>query len=1025
MRRRTLLFVFGSFTVAVCAACARHDDHAQVPGRLPEARAAGSGAVSGPPQYIVADPAQQRGVNMITITLPNGALGMVVERARIVVARGEPRVGPEVPDENVAHAAPIPQRLGGGYLFATQHVLFRAESFDGPLKAIARMPDTINDFSFTPKGVLARLQNGERWGVTATTGERIPVEPLGAADVECLDDGRALAFNDQGGAYASTDYGAHWTDITAHIKTSPSAVRQIDGDIWLFESGGAALHVEPDGHVASYDKQPTPKEIEVRPKDPRWRSAESPLHTAFHAGASLDDATALVVSQGDLVRVDVHTGEIVGVLAGKLPPDARCEAVPTANDVVFACVATQRSGSQAVSFVASRTLGDETPQIEQTFGVPGVFYASDDGGLAYSGPCSAAPGAAAPTVPTVACVRQPGGTWQELDLSALSGDAGPADVNVARWVPRADGRAVAILLDPNPLMFDPRAGTTTALPNDVRDALAQGLGRSRVMRSKRGYYVNNEGGIVDWSWSFGATGTLRGWQSHGGIVEIGEDGKTTKSPYAFDIVASGPYALGRTNDGRLYQSTDHGATWSEVAAPPGAASTLELLGCSSAGCDLGGFYRVGWAVRPPRPEPPPPPAPPAPDVRRSKPLELACRPSGPAASRLLKRTERSPEDLGLGGVTRLPVPDASGHVTYLRTPTVRGIVSPVHETPVSDSDTASLRMILFGYGTQKESDVIEVLGPNKAAAGLRRSMSFLPAFDPTATVRRATLAMSDVIAAGRAAGMSNEDILSDDMTEAGNVLAITPADPAAPNDLAYHNARGMLALVRSKERVRVVVRPPQNDALVVSGAAISETEAVFMDLETGTGVEHVFKVAGGSLSDLFDVSPTSSEAAYYPANPDTIAIGPKGDVGVLRTPSGSDPPWAGDPAYVLQPAMPPAPLAPWSTARFADDASCKGDPGWRTTVSAIGPWVRVTTPELRVDDAPMIARVKWNDKRVCLEGIEVKLPNVVMRSGSDLVITASSWLVARGGTFVRVAVGEGFEWRQPLECSLAASASNP
>ncbi len=1019
MRGRTLFFVF----VALAAvACAHDDKHAQTPAGLPEPRAATGAGSSGPPQYIVADPAQ-RGGNILTLALPNGTLGMVVEKTRIVVARGEPRVGAEVPDENITHAAPIPQRLGGGFLFVTQHVLLRADSFEGPMKPVAKMPDVVNDFSFTPKGVLARLNNGERWGIAIPSGDRIPVEPLGAADVECLDDGRALAFNDQGTAYASTDFGAHWTDITAHIKTSPAGVRRVDGDIWLFESGGTALHVEPDGHVASYDKQPTAKEIEVRPKDARWRSPESPLHSVFHAGASIDDATALVVSMGDLVRVDVHTGEIVSVLSGKLPPDSRCEAVPTANDVLFACVATQRQNAgQAAAFVASHTLGDDLPQIEQTFANPGAFFASDDGGIAFTGPCSSAPTPAGFAPVPTACVRQPGGTWQEMDVSAIAGDAGPNDVNVVRWVPRADGRAVAIVLDPAPSMYDPRAGTQTSLPADVREPLANGLGPSRVVRSKRGYYVNTDGGIVDWSWSFSANGTLRGWQRHGGIVEIGEDGKTTKSPYAFDIAASGPYALGRTQDGRLYQSTDHGASWAEVAAPPGASSTLELLGCSSAGCDLGGFYRVGWAVRAPHAEPSPPPATPAPDVRRTKSFELTCRPAGAATSKLLKRSERSPEDFGLGGAMRLPNPGDSGTIAYVRTPMSRGILSPVHDAQPTDSDTPSLRALLFGFGTQKESDVIEVMGPNKAPSSLRRAINFVPAFDPSAPLKKGTLAMSEVIAAGRAAGMTTEEILQDDMTEAGNLFVVTPADPNGAGDLAYHNARGMLALVRSaSERTRVIVRTPQNDALVISGSALSDAEAVFLEVEASTGIEHVFKTTAGGVSDLFDVSPTSADAGYYPANPDAVAIGPKGDVAVLRTPSGSDPPSAFDPAYVLQPATAPAALAPWATAKLADD-SCKSDTGWRATISSIGPWVRVTTPEMRVDDSPMIARVKWNDKRVCIEGVEVKLPNVTMRSGSD-TITASSWLVGRGASFARVAIGEGFEWRQPLECTV--SPSNP
>ena len=91
------------------------------------------------------------------------------------------------------------------------------------------------------------------------------------------------------------------------------------------------------------------------------------------------------------------------------------------------------------------------------------------------------------------------------------------------------------------------------------------------------------------------------------------------------------------------------------------------------------------------------------------------------------------------------------------------------------------------------------------------------------------------------------------------------------------------------------------------------------------------------------------------------------------------------------------------------------------TLQAIAPWVRIATPELRVEDAPMIARVRWSDKRACLEGLEVKLPDVNVRvpgaAGAEAV-HVGSWLVARGTTFARVAVAEGVEWRQPLDCTL-------
>ena len=114
--------------------------------------------------------------------------------------------------------------------------------------------------------------------------------------------------------------------------------------------------------------------------------------------------------------------------------------------------------------------------------------------------------------------------------------------------------------------------STTAAATRSREGLVHGYAKYRRrmgggMIADMGFGTN----LVDWSWSFSASGSLRGWNRHGGIVEISDEGKVTRSPYSFDLVASGPFALGRTQDGRYYQSTDHGGTWAEVAGPPSGA----------------------------------------------------------------------------------------------------------------------------------------------------------------------------------------------------------------------------------------------------------------------------------------------------------------------------------------------------------------------------------------------------------------------------------------------------------------------
>jgi hypothetical protein len=532
--------------------------------------------------------------------------------------------------------------------------------------------------------------------------------------------------------------------------------------------------------------------------------------------------------------------------------------------------------------------------------------------------------------------------------------------------------------------------------------------------------------LVDNSWSFGGGGALRGWQRHGEGIEISEDGKLVRSAFALEYVFAGPMGLGRSKEGRLYQSVDHGASWVEVATPPGGVESSDLVACSSAGCDLGAFYRIGWTEQPPSREPAKTPAPPAPSLRRVRAPELTCRPSGVVGSKVLPRTTDSPEDLGLG-MSRLSIANEKNEWTFIRNTVARTLVSPIHDVPDNGDGTPSLRAAFSGFGTSQDGGTLSVAGPNKNILALRRAFSYAPPFDPLGRIVRTGIAMGDVVAAGRRAGMSTDEILTDDPTENGSIVTLTPSDPTAPSDVAVHNVeRGLLSIVRA-DRVRTAFHTTQSGGTVVSGVALpgAADEMAFLEVASG-GVGHVFKVGAGGAADLFDVNPTGDES-YYPANPDALAVGPKGELAILRTPSGGEPASALDPAFLIVPATPPSALSPWSELKLADDPACRSEPGgYRATIQAIGPWIRVTTPELRVaEDAPMLARVRWSPKRVCLEGFEVKLPNVPLKvpgNGGDQ-ITLATWLVAKGSTFARVAVAEGIEWRQPLECSLVASGA--
>lgn len=1006
-----------------------HEEPARVPTPRLAPPSTGAPSPEGPSSYLVADPSARDAGIRVAIGTP-GQFGVVAEGIRAIVGKGEPQLATEETSEPITAAAAIPARLGGGFVFHTDHAIYRSDTFAGPLRALGRTPEVIQAFSFAPKSLLVRCRNGERWAIALPSGDRVPVSPVGVADVEGLDDGRALAFDDQGLAFVSSDHGGHWSEVTSLLRSAPTRVANIRSELWILESGGTAQRLEADGRLAAYDAAPEEDEKSFRAVDPRWRGADTPLRTAFTLGAALDEATALVYADGDLVRVDVRTGDLVSVLPGKLPPGAVCQAIPTSNDVLFACSSPGGGSSGAVTaFLASHAISD-APVVEQSFAGDGRFWASDDGGVAFSATCGATP-APAPSAPptsglqlmptgslgghTQACVRQPDGSWRDVEVPST---ALPAAAQVTRWVPRADGSAVALLEGDSSGVYDPQSGRFDKVPSGTFD------GSGEVFRPRR-FKVHrvafSSAAVVDTAWTLAPSGALRGYLARGGSVEISPGGRVSRSPFVLESLHAGALALGRTEDGRLFQTTDHGASWTEVLAPP-AGLGRGLHACTTAGCDLGAFYRVGWSTRAPRAHAPRTKTKPAGDVRRVRAPELTCRATGAASFKAAPRSPSSPEDLGLGA-SRVPY-DADHGDVFLRLPVTRGLLHPVHDMTTGDSDGPALRGMLSGYRVSHDGDVPLSAGPVKTLGALRRNVSFLAPFDPSGAVRRSGVLMADVLAAGRNAGMTTDEILSDDMTEAGNLVLVTPRDANAASDMLLHNARGMIASLRAgQDRSRVVVRPPAGDGLVVSAAALPNDELAVLEIETG-GPEHVFKVSATGASDLFDVGTNLGDALFYPANPDAIAVGPRGEVGVLRAGSGSEPASELDPALLVLPGSKPKVLAPWSTLEPAEAPACKADTaGFRATLQLVGPWIRTTSPELRADEgAPVLARVKWSETRVCLEGVEIKVPAVSVHapgSSPGDPTKQASWIVGRGGQWARVAVGEGIEWRQPLECTIA------
>jgi hypothetical protein len=825
-----------------------------------------AGAVSDvpaqPPQYLLVDPPAKGAVpNFVALGKGEG-VGAIVDGLRVVAGPGTLRAAKEVTEPALQTVQRIPAWLGGGFVFVGATSLYRADTFDGPLASIATLPAAVSRISFGPKSMLVRCNNGERWHFELPSGKRTSLEPQGLADFAALANGRAIAFSDSGATLVSVDQGAHWTDVSAKVRGTPVRVFAQDGALWLKDSTDHAVRVEAGGHLASFDKAPTEKPPELRPKDPRWHSDETPLHKAFRLGVPMDDTTALVASDGDVVRVNVATGEIVSVMSGKLPPDAMCEGVRTVDDVLMVCA--PKSG---MPFVASHLLGDKSPAIE-TFMQAGQFFASDDGSLAFAGPCQRAKASR-----SIVCVRTQGGAWQELDLDNVA-DAGTLEVS--RWVPRPDGTAVGFLIGQSGGLVDARTGDVHAwdldgLPANVRSSLVQGGARSSIgYYRKGGYYGSSapDGRLVDRTWSWTGMG-LRGWLDGGVAVEIQGEGAVVVSPFSFDRVAhSGAFALARQHDGRVWQSTDRGGHWVEVGAPfltraNGSAYSNELRTCSAIGCELGNWYRVGWVPNPPSPSSPPVLVTDPPKIDRESLPQLACKAIGEAKTSALARSESSPEDLGLGA-SRLPRSNDARSIVIVRSAWGRAALNPPHGVDnANDGEYSSLRAISWAYEVEPNGDSFVVSGPNKDIGSFRRNLSFLAPLDPGGLVRQASFGVSDLINAGRHLSLHAPDVFRYELHSVSGLVPSLSSDPAAPDDLLFFGGNSeslLVGLARSNGKSRVAVgQRLLPDAVPVSAASLGGDDFAVLEVNEHGGAR-VYKVGAAGAAPIELFTPPSSSS---------------------------------------------------------------------------------------------------------------------------------------------------------------------
>lgn len=911
-----------------------------------------------------------------TVALGKSETGLLVDGVRVIASGMHMRASNEVAATALTAALEVPRRLGGGFLFHNDTSIYHSDRFDGKLKPLAYFPEGhIHAIELGFDRVLVRSSDGQRWMLKLPTGERVALEPPGLAEIATRDDGLGLVMTDTARLLATRDSGKSWRDVTSQLRGTPATIEVREDAIYVTSQEDTSGRLEPDGRLGRVDAVPAaPRED----RDPRWRAGESPLRFAVRSGVlAEDEGVALVANAGDLFRVSLRKGEIVSVQTGKLPLDAQCEAVRTPEDALFLCT---RHGQSPERFVVSGTLFGKTPQVEQSFSAMLPFYVGDDGAVAFGGPCSGPPREG------VACVRSGQGSWLERSTAT---DAG-SPVALGYVVPRADGSAVALALQAKPPTM------TDLVTGDVRTFAESDFPQS-ISRYGGKFGGNN---AVHREWSFSPDGALHGWQG-GRVVTIPPSGAPHTTTFVGENAIygqNGTRALGMNPEGRLFQTIDRGMSWLEVAPPPshptgpGAKRALGSMQCGALGCILGPWLRIGFREEPPRApvrriEVPPP----SEAIAFAKPRIVDCTTTGPSRGTLLPSGDR---EFGFGA-TFLPTGVDAMH--YPRT--------SIH--PVSGSEG--------GDGDEQAKRAMSQSVANASTSAFRHTFTYVLPFDPQATLRSGTLLAADIAQAVRGSSVSLEDLLGE--VSFGRAVPTTPLDPAAPGGLLFASDRMMVFFRGGGPRVALM--PEDSSLTPISATELSADELLVLASNGMQSVVHKMG-RGGALTQVLEWK-GAQDTERYPANPDAVATGPHGEIGVIRMASGHEPSSEGDPARLLQAKGKETKLAAWSTLVAADDAACKADPsGYRATIQVSNEWIQLENAQDKPEGAaPLFARVRWGETRICLEGLEMRMRSMTDRREQGRKL--EQWTVTRvlsQNQASRLAIGAGFDFRQPQKCVL-------
>ncbi|HEY0466196.1 MAG TPA: hypothetical protein VGC79_18425 [Polyangiaceae bacterium] len=902
---------------------------------------------------------------------------------------------------------PLPEAWGGGFLFWNESALYTADSFLGTLVPLFEIGFRPARVSFGPNFALLRGTDGQRLAIDLRTRQRVTLAPPLLADIALGPSGRALALLEGGACQLSVDGGKSYQPVALPAGAHALSVREASGQLFAALTSDQQLRIDPAGEVQFEGAART---TSARPANSLWPLAELPLERALAFGVPIGEGFAGVAVAGSVATVNLRTGELVQVTRALVPSELSCRTLDVNSALLLACNSRENG-----SVVLSDTFG-ERPQTQAKF-ESGVRLDFADGVLVAAARCDGQ------VLPGAVCVRSVDGRFHDFDVSAQlaklehatpqtkphapapppappkpGAEPARAAPLVVRWVPKVGGGAVAVIGGSAPGLLDAQTGHFVAILPEVLD-LARPDSRS----------------AEDWlglDWIALADGSVRGWLSNG-AVSIAADGRLEPSVYEFArLSGAGAHALAFDRGQRVFQSSDWGRSWVETLAPPHSASGGKQTfapRCSQVGCLLGPWLRVGWEAEVP-----------AARLRRS---EVAAAP--PAVPRealptlnckqLAAAVVAEQPEAAADSPTRLLLGMSQGSLA--RDQDYDGTFSWATVHPLNGAGYPLGLRASFAIRAPGEADP-DPLPANWPGYSAQARISFVSAFEPLGRIQSASVSWRALSDAARATGAELPSFQSEQVDGLASlpVLGLSAGESAGlilEDDLPIwvrgSGAAVALGTVGAESSWISAVQSAPDKLALLGGHADGSVDVV--------------EFAAGRARRLFQMP--ALDAALYPGNADALAIGARGALAILRTPSGSEPASSSDPALLFHEDGSVTALAPWSRLFAADAPECKpAASDFRVLLQTSRAWLRlVDAAEPMTNEAlqaGMFAILRGNAERLCLEAVELA-DAPVQRTDATHETHLAARFVGRGRGAARLGFASGFEFRQALSCSLASA----